>query len=64
MKTLKLLCECSSFDCKLSIEVPFEEALKARAYRNNIIIIDGCQAGSDPGETLVRKENGYSIFRD
>ena len=61
---MKLLCECNSFDCGKAIDVPLEEAKKIKAIPNSVIIVDGCQNGADILDIFVRRESGYTIYKD
>lgn len=60
---MKLLCECSSFNCRKAIDVPVEEAQRAEGL-HRVIIVDGCPTGPEPTDTLVRKESGYTIYEE
>lgn len=59
---MEILCECNSFDCNRAIEIPFEVVKKIKAIPNSVIIRDGCSA--EPTDTLVSKEDGYSVYTD
>lgn len=57
------LCECDSFDCGLSVDLPVDEGLKL-SCRGQIIIIDGCQEGSPSGYELVDQWGGYGVYEE
>lgn len=61
---MKILCECSSFDCTKLIDLPTREALKAKLISAGVIIIDGCHMGPDSTDVLVEKKVGYSIYKE
>ena len=61
---MKLLCECNSFDCQKAIDVSLEEAKKIQAIPNSVLIVDGCPMGPDPLDIFVRRETGYSIYKE
>lgn len=60
---MNILCECNSFNCKETIDIPFEELEKIKAS-GNIIIAKGCSYGADPTDILINKEIGYSIYKE
>ena len=60
---MKVLCECNSFSCNKVISLPLEEALRAEGLKR-VVIVDGCETGPEPTDTLVSKEKGYMIYRE
>jgi len=58
------LCMCNSFDCALSVDVPISEAVNVFADEKNVVIIDGCQKGPKPTDTLIEKRKGYTLYRE
>jgi len=65
---MKILCECNSFNCKKTIDVPFKEALEIRrmslSFQHRIIIVEGCPHGAELTDTLISKKCGYSIYQE
>ena len=59
---MEVYCECNS-ECNLSIEVP-EEEYKQFIRNGNVIIVNGCAKGPEPGDTLIEEREGYSVYRD
>ncbi len=59
---MRLLCECMSFDCGLTIDIPVDEALDARVGK--VIIVAGCSTGPEDTDTLIEKKEGYSIYKE
>ena len=53
-----------SFDCKLKITLPFDEAIEAKKYADTVIIINGCSTGPEETDKLISEKEGYSIYRD
>ena len=60
---MKILCECNSFTCRMTIDMSLEEGLEAHK-NGNLVIIDGCPNGPDPTDELIEKKDGYSIYRE
>lgn len=58
-----MLCECNSFDCAWTIDLPYEEGLEAH-QNGGIIIINGCLNGPDSTDILVQTKDKYSIYRE
>jgi len=58
-----LMCECDSFRCPKTIDVPLDEAKKAKMGDTRIIIVDGCPVGPESTDVLVSKETGYTIYK-
>ena len=59
---MKVLCECDSFECDACINLPMDEALRAKIRSDTVVIVDGCVRGPEPTDTLLKKCNGYSIY--
>jgi hypothetical protein len=56
------LCECDSENCLREIEMTHDEML--RISREGLIAVsDGCLNGPSPGDELVEKKDGYSLYR-
>ena len=62
-KLIKLLCECDSFGCPKTVEVPVSEAVGLMIGRH-VIIVDGCQKGANPTDVFVRKGFGYTLYEE
>lgn len=72
VKKVPLLCQCLSFNCNLSIQVPPEvaEAVLSAGY---VVIVDGCKSGPNKFDEPVDKSlvdnrpeserGGYSLYK-
>ena len=63
MDTVSFLCECNSFDCSESIQLPVAAALDISQH-GYVVIVDGCQTAPDATVTLVEKRAGYSLYKE
>lgn len=60
---MKMLCECMSYTCRKSIDLPVKDAEEAH-LGGKIIIVDGCTTESESTDVLIEKKQGYSIFAE
>ena len=62
-KTFRRICECDSFDCALSVELPLNEAQKLQEG-NLIFMVKDCRVGPNPTDTLVEEHATYSLYSE
>lgn len=59
----RLLCECDSWDCRLTIVGDLEEL--ARAHHAGLVLISNrCVHGPEFADRLVESREGYSVYRE
>lgn len=60
-----IFCECNSFDCDKTIDIPLNEldAIRDKDLRS-IIIVNGCPRGAEPTDVLISHKEGYSVYRE
>ncbi len=63
MDTVPVLCECNSFGCSKSIQLPIATAFEIR-QKGYVVIVDDCPTGPDTTDTLVEKRDGYSLYQE
>ena len=56
-------CECSTIDCCLQIDMPFEKA-GGRVKQGLILIVDGCPYGPSRDDIFREQGDGYRLFRE
>jgi len=60
---MKILCECNSFDCRMTTDMSYEESIKAHK-NGGIIIVDGCPNGPEDNDELIKVKEMYQIYRE
>ena len=57
------LCECDSFNCKLKVDLPLEEATEIQRS-GLVLIVKDCQVGPNPTDELKEERNSYSLYSE
>jgi hypothetical protein len=60
---MQVMCECWSEECLASVEVPADVYDWCLHVGNVFVVVDGCPQGPAPGDTLLRREVGYGLYR-
>lgn len=60
---MKFRCECSGI-CGQTIELPLEEYQQNIMNAELILIIDNCPVWLVPGDVLVDRKEGYTLYRE
>ncbi len=61
---MNFACECDSLTCKKTIRLSVEEMDKLKTSIDCVIIVEGCEHGPEPTDTLVEEKTGYSVYKE
>ena len=63
MEKTIVFCECNSFECTKTIELPAEEAQAILLLGDVFVIVDDCEIGPSPTDILHEAREGYTLYR-
>lgn len=63
IKDFTLWCECTSNSCRLTVDLPLDEAQRL-SKADLVTIVDGCERGPEASDELVEEHEGYNVYRE